>query len=131
MTNSVKNGALWRKLHLALVWSVVGCWSAGLVLLAVFPDFRTPPARGLALGAGALVPHFWLGRSLWHDPNRTGIGIPIALLIIRFTVSLILISIVLMQFPNEKRFIAYTVASLITVSTSIESFLFCKGVERL
>lgn len=131
MTNSVKRADDWRTVHLVFIWTVAGIWTAGIGALAIWPQTQTTHTRGIALGIAALLPHLWLGRSIWHCPDRKGIGIPMAILIGRFFSPLILLSVLIWQFPLEKRIIAYTSASLIIVFISIESFLFCKGVERL
>jgi hypothetical protein len=131
MTIPVKPGAFWKTIHLVLVFSIAGAWAVEIAFLGLCPQFGNPLTRGIGLGVGAMMPHLWLGRSIWHKEGRTGIGIPIALLALRYTGSLILLSIFLWQFPAEKRIIAWTVGTLIIVFTAIESFLFCKGVERL
>jgi len=131
MTIPVNPGTYWKTVHLVLVWTVAGVWIIGIALLGLCPQLGNPLTRGIALGMGAMMPHLWLGRSIWHKASRTGIGIPIAVMIIRFMGSIILLSIFLWQFPAEKRIIAWTVSTLIIVFTAIESFLFCKGVERL
>ena len=121
----------WRRLHRGLVGTLIAGWTIwiGLMALRLVPD--TTWSRGVALGVAILLPHLWLGLSLWHQPERKGIGIPIAVFCFRFIGSLILFSIIAWQFPSENRIIAPTVASLIIVSTSIETFLFYKGAERL
>jgi hypothetical protein len=131
MTIPVKPGTFWKTSHLILVWSMACGWTAGILFLAIDPAYANPLTRGIALGTTAMMPHIWLGRSIWHKEGRTGIGIPIAVMIIRFSGSLILLSLFLWQFPAENRIIAWTVSTLIIVFTAIESFLFCKGVERL
>ena len=128
MTKSVNT---WPRVHRGLVGTLIAGWTIwiGLMVLRLVPD--NPRSRGVALGVAILLPHLWLGLSLWHQPLRKGIGIPIAVFCIRFIGSLILFSIVVWQFPTEARIVASTVASLIIVSTSIETFLFYKGAERL
>jgi hypothetical protein len=131
LTKSVNTGSAWRTFHHVLVWGFAGGWLGWLVVFAVFPETRTIASRGVLVGTGALLPHIWMGRSIWHKEGRTGIGIPIAILIARFAGSLILMAIFIWLFPAENRIIAWTVGTLIIVFTAVESFLFCKGVERL
>lgn len=131
MTKSVIPGSAWRTLHHVLVWGFACGWSGWLLVLVLFPETRTVTRRGILVGMSVLLPHVWLGRSIWHKKERSGIGIPIAILITRFTGSLILLAIFIWQFPAENRIIAWTVGTLIIVFTAIESFLFCKGAERL
>ncbi|MEN9306124.1 MAG: hypothetical protein RL173_56 [Fibrobacterota bacterium] len=131
MTNSVNPSDRWRTSHLALVRALVVAWTGFVVAYVAIPSLRDATTRGLILGTGAMLPHIWLGQRLWHDSNRKGIGIPIAILSIRFIASLILFSVFLWQFPSERYFVAWTGSSLIIVFTVIEAFLFAKGVGRL
>ena len=131
MTFSGNPANRWRSLHLASIWSIVVTWSILVVLLAVLPHLRNPVSLGIALGAGSMIPHIWLGKNLWHDSKRTGIGMPIAILTLRFMGSLIIFSIFLWQFPAQQRIVALTGSSLIIVFTVIEAILFGKGVRRL
>lgn len=131
MTIPVTNQGRWQKLHIGLVWVLLVAWFAIIGSVALAPSARTMTIRGIALGVGAMLPHIWLGQRLWHDPKRTGIGIPITILTFRFMGSLILFAVFLWQFPAEREIVAWSGASLIIVFTVIEAFLFAKGVERL
>lgn len=131
VTNSVMPGSRWQKLHIGTIWSIAVIWSGFVATLGFVPNLRNAVTRGLALGFGAMLPHIWLGMRLWHDPKRTGIGIPIAVLALRLIGSVILFSIFLWQFPTEQRIIAWSGSTLIIVFTAIEAFFFAKGVGRL
>jgi len=131
MTIPVTDSDRWRKRHIVLVRTLAAAWTGFVLLYALAPELRTAASRGIILGVGAFLPHIWLGQRIWHDSKRTGIGIPIAILTIRFIASLILFSIFLWQFPSERQIVSWTGSSLIIVSTAIEAFLFAKGVGRL
>ncbi len=121
----------WRKLHRRCVGISVSAWAALVGTILVFPDHDTRIPRGIALGSAAFLLHFWLGLRIWHDSRRTGIGIPIATMAIRLFASSILFSIILWQFPEDRRIVAWSGAIVVIVFTSIEAFVFAKGVGRL
>jgi len=131
MTVSVVSCDRWRKLHHLCVWIFAAVWAALVGTILVFPDHDTRIPRGIALGSAAFLLHFWLGLRIWHDSRRTGIGIPIATMAIRLFVSLILFSVIVWQFPEDRRIVAWSGAIVVIVSTSIEAFVFAKGVGRL
>ncbi len=131
MTRFVSSSDHWRKLHRLFVRIAVAVWAGLVGTVLLFPEHDTRIARGVALGSAAFLLHFWFGLRIWHDPRRTGIGIPIALLNIRFIASLILFSVIVWQFPEDRRIVAWSGAIVVIVSTSIEAFVFAKGVGRL
>lgn len=131
MTESVTPSDRWRKLHRLFVRIAVAVWAGLVGTVLLFPEHDTRIARGVALGSAAFLLHFWFGLRIWHDSRRTGIGIPIALLNIRFIASLILFSVIVWQFPEDRRIVAWSGAIVVIVSTSIEAFVFAKGVGRL
>lgn len=131
MTISVAPSERWRKLHRLSVWTAVAVWAGLVGTVVLFPHHDTRTIRGIALGSAAFLLHFWLGLRIWHDSRRTGIGIPIATMGLRLFASLILFSIIIWQFPEDRRIVAWSGAIVVIVSTSIEAFVFAKGVGRL
>lgn len=131
MTISVDTSERWRKLHHRSVRIAVAAWAGLVGTVLLFPHRDTAAARGIALGSAAFLLHFWLGLRIWHEPRRTGIGIPIALMGIRFIASLILFSVIVWQFPEDRRIVAWSGGIMVIVSCSIEAFVFAKGVGRL
>ncbi len=96
-----------------------------------FPEMNCTLTRGLALGVGAMLPQVGLGLGLWHRTKRSGIVMPIALLVFRFLGSSLLFAIFLWQFPTEQKIIAWSGSTLIIVFTSLEAIFFARGVDRL
>lgn len=127
----MSTGSVHRKVHSLLSRAFFGF----LVLLAaaifLSPEFAASDLFGIFLGSLAVFPHFALGTKIWHEEGRNGIGIPIALMGLRFAVCLILLSVILWQFPTERRIIGWSVGFWVIVLTPIETFLFAKGVGRL
>ncbi len=131
MTIFVSPSDRWRKLHHLSVWIAIAVWAALVGTILVFPGHGTGMPRGIALGSAAFLLHFWLGLRIWHDSRRTGIGIPIAIMTIRLIACSILFSVILWQFPEDRRIVAWSGGIVVIVFSSIETFVFAKGVGRL
>ena len=121
----------WRKFHRRMAAVLVAALVMVAAGLGLTPLQGNATVLGMFLGSLAMFPHFAFGTRIWHDKRRSGIGIPIALIAIRYLVTLILFSVILWQFPAERRIIGWTVGIWVIVLTSIEAFLFAKGVGRL
>lgn len=131
MTKTVIPSDRWKRLHHVCVGGVILAWVILVGVLFVFPRLEARAATAIALGTGPFLPHLWIGLRIWHDSRRTGIGIPIAMIAIRLFVSPILFSIILWQFPADRRIIAWSGSVVVIVFTSIEALVFAKGVGRL
>ncbi len=131
MTFSVAPSERWRKLHRLSVWTSIAVWAGLVGTVVLFPHHDTRTIRGIALGSAAFLLHFWLGLRIWHEPRRTGIGIPIAVMTFRLIACSILFSIILWQFPEDRRIVAWSGGIVVIVFSSIETFVFAKGVGRL